>query len=602
MLNPRQLESELDRDLRKGAQAKRQESRRADLPFLEWTQEYTQIRSKPFSLEGHAYLEELYRVVHPYIVFQKAAQVCISTRCLNESFYLADQRGSKVLYYLSTDNDSYDFSNDRINIAIDDSPYLQEQVDVRERGRDNVGLRHIGRGSIFCRGMFTRRKVKAVDGDMLVMDELDEADQANKRFAMDRILHSDLQFVRELSQPSIPDYGISESFGLTDQRYWHMQCASCGEWACFELNLDERDGQMIPRHFLPVPERASWAAAGQKFYRACLHCEKPLDVSKGEWVALCPQVTQRRGYQVSQLYRQLPMVGYADPADWIMEQLTSARKTMDKARAVISIIGVPYAGDRAPITDAVLDNCEGEDGFHEKGHGCIMGIDQGDELHIVIGRPVGEDRVQVVHVEHTNEWRRIPYLIRLFNVRCGVGDAMPNKQSMKGIAWSTSIPFYIQYFAGATLQEGEEGEGARTVRKVTVDRTESLDETTDALKSCDIILPKMQRLTGDSLRVYELFRAQCKTLVKDLVEDAKGVMRWEYKKRVPNHFGMALNSMRIASDIRRGVRVDYGQLDTSGVKRSAATVDEVTDDPNSWRAPSSELTRATAGILNEFAY
>lgn len=552
-MNPARMRDALQADVA-AQKANAPSSAGEPLPFLEWCERHIRIRDQAFSLEGHEYLRELYTCDHPYLVRRKAAQIGNSLRDLLEALYLAEIRAAKALYYLSTDQDAYDFSNDRVNIAIDESQHLQELVDERERGRDNVGLRHIGRGSLFCRGMFTRRKVKAVDADVLYFDELDEADQTNKRFAQDRILHSALGWVREASQPSIPDYGIDETFQLTDQRYWHLKCPGCGQWTCMDLELEERNGMEIPRHCLPAPKDATWYRPGQRHYRGCLKCAAPLDMAKGQWVALYPSRPERRGYQISQLYRDRPVPEYADPADWMMAELTGARKTMDKTRGTISILGRPYAGDRAPVTDRVLDLCEGDEGFLPGAQGCYMGVDQGDMLHITIGRDGDDGRPQVVYLETTEDWRRLAALAALFKVRCFVIDAMPNKRSAKDVCLSPGMPrhSYIQYFTGSTMTKGEEGERGRAVRTVKVDRTESLDETTGTLRAGGLQLPSMKKLGGEQLKTYELFRAQCKMLVKDLVEDdkkGKGVAHWEYKKRVPNHFGMALNSMLIAREL-----------------------------------------------------
>lgn len=521
--------------------------------FMAWCQEHIRVRDEAWSLKAHEYLREPYEVAttHPHIVFEKAAQVGGSMLVLLAAFYACDRWAAKVLYYLSTDQDAFDFSNDRTNILIDESPHLAQLVAERDRGRDNVGLRHIGRGTLFCRGMFTRRKVKAVDGDVLILDELDEADQRNKKFAFDRLLHSKLQHVRELSQPSIPDYGIDETFSRSDQRFWHLKCPACGRYTCLELALEERDKRPVPVAFRPVPKGATWAKPGQRYYRACLHCEAPMDMSKGEWVARHP--TQPiRGYHLSQLYTQIPAVGYADPADRIMEEILSARKTDERMRVTISLIGFPYAGDRQPITDGVLNAAEGDRGFADTAAESYIGVDQGDALHVVIGEPVG-DRLRVIHAEITDDWGRLPALATTFNARALVIDALPNKHDAKSvckeIGQKPGRKAFIQYFRDTPLKRDEEGEGARAVPKVTVDRTESLDETTKALREGEILLPAMVKLSPEDLRVYERFRAQCRMLVKDLEETAQGVKRWAYKRGVPNHFGMALNSMRIAREL-----------------------------------------------------
>lgn len=550
------------------------------LEFIEWCCKHIKIRGVAWSLKHHEYLEELYKALidHPYVVIEKAAQVGVSTAVLLACFYQCDDRGVKAIYYLSTDDDADDFSQDRINLAIDDSEYLQEIVKERKRARDNVGLRHVGRGSLFCRGMFTKRKVKSVDADILVLDELDEADQENKQFALDRIMHSSLQHVRELSQPSIPDYGIDETFSRSDQRYWHLKCPACKKYTCLELALEERDKRPVPVAIKPVPKNATWTKPDQRWYRACLHCEAPLDMARGEWVSKHP--SQRiRGYHMSQLYTQIPAAGFADPADKLMEAILGAHKTRERLRVSVSIIGFPYAGDRQPITDEVLDKAEGDQGFAEGAVDGYMGVDQGDLLHVAIGVPA-RDGLRVAHLEVTDDWGRLLELARNFGVRVMAIDALPNKHDAKGIckaleALPGSRKGFIQYFRDTPIKREEEGEGARAVKKVTVDRTESLDETTRALQEQDILLPAMAKLSPQQLRTYEIFRAQCKMLVKDLEESASGVTRWVYKSKVPNHFGMALNSMRIAREISPyAAYYDLGAAneDGGGSREGAGTV------------------------------
>lgn len=540
------------------------------LSLVDWAHKHIMLRNKPFSFERHEYLEEIYAKKHPYKVFEKAAQVAISTYTLIEAFYLCDTLGAKVLYYFPTDADISDFSTDRAGSMIEESPHLTELLGLRGRGKDNVGLKHIGRGSLFFRGMFTKTKVKAVDGDALVFDELDEANQEHKAFGRDRILHSELQWIRELSQPSIPDYGIDVEFQNSDQRYWHLRCPACGKWTCLELETSQNErGIPIPLNFLRVPwKKAGFHfAEGQKWYRGCLKCSTPLDMSRGKWIAKRPSVKNRRGYHISQLYTQIPSVDFPDPADKIMDILLSARKTMDKLHAVISIIGFPYAGDRAPVTDGVLDACEGEHGLESDAEYAYMGIDVGDVLHVVVGTLLpDEEKIRIHWMEETEDWGRLDFLIQTHNVICCVIDAMPYKASAKRFARSFSGQVHIQYFGGDTVKTGEEGEDDQAVPKVRVDRTESLDDTTQMLRDGDFVLPSMARLDAGDARTFDTFRAHNKMLVKDVVENSAGVKKFQYKTNVPNHFGMALNSLRIATEISPYQKFDYV---SAGRRRSA---------------------------------
>ena len=537
-------------------------------PLCEWAGEHISLRGKPFSFDGHEYLREIYEQQHPYKVFEKAAQVAISTYTLIEAFWLCESLGAKVIYYFPTDVDISDFSNDRADPMIEESPHLTSLMGNRSRGKDNVGLKHVGRGSVYFRGMFTKAKVKAVDGDALVFDELDEANQEHKAFGRDRILHSELQWIRELSQPSIPDYGIDVEFQNSDQRYWHLRCPGCGRWTCPDLETDVNErGIPVPLFLLPVPSKNGRFQDGQRWYRGCVKCGELLDMSAGQWVAKRPSAMERRGYHVSQLYTQIQPVDFPNPADKIMYILRTARKTMDKLRAVISILGFPYAGERAPVTDAILDACEGEHGLETDAEYAYIGIDVGDVMHIVVGTLMpDEERIRVHWMEQTEDWGRLDFLMQTHNVIAAVIDAMPYKASAKRFARAFPGQIHLQYFGGDTTKTGEEGEDDQAVPKVRVDRTESLDDTTQMLRDGDFILPSMARLDAGDSRTLDTFRAHCKMLVKDIVENSAGVKRFAYKTNVPNHFGMALNSLRIATEISPYQKFDYV---SAGRRRSA---------------------------------
>jgi len=220
-----------------------------------------------FSFKGHEYLEEIYKKQHSDEVIEKAAQVGISTYFLLKAFWLCDTCHAKVIYYFPTDSDVSDFSNDRAKPMIEGNEYLSSKMSEI----DNVGLKQIGDSSIYFRGMFSKTRVKSVDADYIILDELDEAKQDHKEFARDRILHSALCWMAQLSQPSIPDYGIDAEFKLSDQRFWHLKCPSCGHWNCLEETFPEC-------FFERKPSDPKYPA--EKYYRGCIKCAAELDMSR----------------------------------------------------------------------------------------------------------------------------------------------------------------------------------------------------------------------------------------------------------------------------------------------------------------------------------
>ncbi|MBA7645175.1 hypothetical protein ES703_52928 [subsurface metagenome] len=523
-----------------------QTQRRTKRELLDWIA-YHKIhiqagtRVIPFSLDDHEYLREIYEDQHPHQVFRKAAQMCISVKHVLEALWMCDQFSLKVLYYFPTDGDVEKFGDDRLTPIIKHTPYLDSRVQEakEEGGVYNKGLKHIGSSSIYMRGMVTRRAVKTVDADFLILDELDECDQRNLEYAYDRVMHSPLQWKRELSQPSLTGFGIDRSFEESDQKFWMLKCPACGEYNCLEENF--------PQNFMRVSSKIT-ERTGQKYYRGCLKCAAPLDMSAGEWVAEYPG-RDKRGYQVSQCYTQICPQGVADPADQIMREYHSARKPRQKERFQNSRRGYSYGGERQPITNKVLDACEAEYRMGpDAGLPTGIGIDVGDTKHIFVrGHNPITDKPRILWIESFDEWTRAAEIIRMFGEPPFVVDALPYKDSATTLVRIFPNKGYIQYFKEHEVLK-EEGEGKKKVDVIHVDRTESLDITTGEFVECGIEIPSMRLHDGPQLIAITEFRKHMKNLVSDIIERPNGAKVRIFKTNVDNHYGMAANSARIAEE------------------------------------------------------
>ena len=341
-----------------------------------------------------------------------------------------------------------------------------------------------------------------------------------------------------LSQPSIPNYAIDLDFSRSDRRHWHLICPACNARTCLELELDESEKLPIPKNIIRVPAGAKWAISGQKYYRACRDCRAPLDMSRGEWIPQNPG-SAIRGYHVSALYSQIRSPMHADRADQIMDEILVARTTRERMRVVVSIFGFPYGGERQPVTDAALAAAEGDQGFFT-GKNAYIGIDQGDVLHVVVGEDDEGGGVRIAGLYITDSWDEVKKIFTSHTARGLAGDALPNKSEMKKIARETGG--HIVYFAGDEMRVGKEDD----VKKITINRTEALDEAVRVIVDRGVILPSRTQLDVQELSIYETFCAHAKMLVKNIEENARGVARWHYAANVENHFGMALAYMILA--------------------------------------------------------
>lgn len=532
--------SSLDRVIKSFANVQTQ--KRTIRPLLDWIAHYNiHLRpGVPFSLKGHEYLREIYNHGKPDedraedLSFEKGAQVGISTVCVMDCLCNADQLKIKIGYYFHTDDAVRDFGDDRLDPLINNNDYLRGRVQEskEEGGVYNKGLKQIGHSTAYFRGMEKLGKVKTIDLDLEYLDELDEANQKHVQFAKDRLMHSPLQWKVELSQPSLPDFGIDKSFADSDQRFWLLKCPSCGEYNCLEENF--------PRNFYRAKDR-------EGYYRGCLKCASPLDMSAGEWVAKYPG-RKKRGYHLSQLYTSIVPAGHVDPSDKIMAEYFAARLSSEKERFTISRLGFPYGGTRQPVTDEVLDRCEAQYVMGpQAGPATGLGIDVGDMKHLVVrGKNPVNGKPRILWVESFEDWERAGKIIEMFFRPFFIVDAMPYKDSAKELVRSFPGRGMIQYFKSVERRSAE-GLDEKEVPVMQVDRTESLDNTTGEFKDGLIEIPSLALANPEQRKELEDFRAHLKALIADEETDRNGNKRRIYKSNT-NHYGMAANSARIAEE------------------------------------------------------
>ncbi len=498
--------------------------------MLEWVMQNIRIKVgrswQPFSLKDHEPLREIYtQPKPPREVYRKAAQMAISTYAFLKSVYLGVKYGSNTSYFFPTDEDIADYVQDKANPIIENSELLSSLQGPSLT--DNVGLKQFGKFSIYFRGVFSKRKVKSISIDHGVMDEVDESNQENLQFAEDRLLHSSDPAITKLSQPSEDDFGIDADFKESDSRFFGVKCG-CGFW-----NFPDKT---FPDCLI---------TKGNNVYIGCVKCSRKLNMSTGVWVAEFP----KRSKDIVGRHLSHLLFEHISAAE-IKRRYESATTLIQKKNFSISILGQPFSTvNSKPITDDVLRAAQRLYSADSHTRFTFWGMDVGDKCHLVFMQP-HENRLRVtdfIEMPADNE-KAIIDAVEQRGGYCGVIDAMPYKTLAKNIARHFQGRVYINYYKGDTLKTGEEGQGEFAVPRVTVNRDESLDETTESLRDVRIELPDPKRMPADKITAYEVFKSQLKMLIKEGV-DKGGINEIHYKKKVPNHYGMALNYARIASEV-----------------------------------------------------
>ena len=486
------------------------------------------LDGRPFSFAGHAYLRQLYNDTASHIVLSKAAQVGGTVWALLRSVHSC-LVGLSVGYYFPTRTDAIELSKSRVAPLLAENPFLRRLM----QDTDAAGLKRLGDAYLYLRGMQSTVGMKSIPLDMIVFDELDEAEPAAKAMAKERLAHSSYKRIIELSNPSLPDYGIDEAFQRSDQRHWTMHCAACGAWTALDREFPTKLGQEV-RVLLPREDGT--------VYRACPKCAAELDTEQGEWVGDYPGRTTH-GYQISQLFSSL-----VDPGEILREY----RTTRFPDRFFNLKVGIAWADlERRLDIGTVLSLCGDEPMEAEAGQGrYTLGVDTGRDLHCVVLRQHQGTR-RLVHLGTCSAFEELDALLQRFRIDRCVIDGLPETHATREFArrnsWRVSMCFFNEHQRGAPKWDAD-------ALTVLVNRTEALDASRTAIREKQVVLPRQSPL-------LEEFAKHLAADAKVLDEDADtGVKKYRYVRTGADHYSLAFTYAWLGLEKPSGLIYDPSQI------------------------------------------
>ena len=499
-----------------------------NVSFLEYCREHIILdsgqRYDPINRQCMKEIFEAYNQVS-HLTITKGAQTGFSTMAIAHTLYMVDIHERNEIYYLPTDKFAKDFGVTRFDPYIDRSTYLRDSV----KGTDQAGLKQIGTHFLYLRGLFSKTGAISIPADEIKFDEVAMINPENMELAQDRISASDLAWQKYFSVALFPEDGIDELYQQSDMRKWLVRCSGCRREAAveedFPVNFAKKDGMVL---------------------LVCVKCGKTLDVNAGRWVAEHPD-TDRRVYRVPQLI----VPGLNLDLIWNRWQ-TAKDKPSKRATFRRSTLALPDSGNMQPVSPEALARVEAASNYWWQDRSdeiTGVGIDIGDTAHVAVAAPYRDDGMRLLaffEVDVEDAVALVEASEDRYNMGALVVDAMPYKTEAKRIVRVLKkARGYIQYFKGDDIKEGVEGMDDRAVNKITADRDESLDETTDLFATVPplALLPKPRNVQEEL--IYKTVKVHLLKLVKEEIGEG-GDKKICYKKNVPNHFGMAINSARIA--------------------------------------------------------
>lgn len=513
------------------------------------------LENKRWKVDSRKWIKEIYNAVNPYwiekndnlprkMVLMKPTQIGMSTMALTKMFHFVDNWSTRIMYTLPRQQDVLDMVGTRVDPMLANSAHLKSLV----RKPDSTRVKAFGNSFIFFMELSVEPRM--MPADALYIDEVDLSDMVNMGTALNRMDDSQWKLLYQFGTPTVPNYGIDGLYYQTDMRRWLVKCPSCNTWQ----NLDwEKNLRIVGIHSDP-----------DDVFFGCKKCNHNLTleiIQEGQWVPEVPKKSDEHlGYHISQMMTHDPMVLYKHFRDPMQSLQEFYRKRLGK----------PYTrGSGSLVEEDFLGNCFSEGNIFEsysaeKGARYYMGVDQGNELQVIVAK-VPQDKTQpiIVHSEvvpFDKGFSRIGELMNLFKITKAVIDGDPNRHPVRDlqkefparVVMADYAKINVRFKASAQIKGKP-----KLITNVAIHRTEALDDIVDSVQGGWWRFPGMA--TNLDPRIATIIDQAC-SMRRD-IEVKKNTQGSEdevviWRKLGPDHFMHCLVYLKTAVDLgkKKGMR------------------------------------------------
>jgi len=386
------------------------------------------LRGDAMVFSDKPYLVPIYKDNAQEIVLQSSVQTGKSEFLIIAALSYAEL-GMQVLYAFPTIELRNLFVANRIDNQIARIPYYQEQMQIAPRSSDARGLKNYGKGAIFFGGSNSGTTFIEKPLDVIIADELDRFDLNNYAKADDRLTASPHKIKYEASNPTVDKFGIHRRFLQSDQRLWKIQCPSCNVWQAMDWfkNVVEQYSDNMYR--LKDREWNEFEKRDINMY--CRKCDGLLErfTHRSAWI---PKHFGKdvHGYHIHQMLSSYVSIR----SMWRKFQLGTESDT-DMQVFYNSMLGLTFAGAGSKLTDDALNKCKENYSMPVSlQEPCVMGIDVGKKLHIVVRQILPGEETRLVYAGTAREFEEIDYLFSRFKIVGYCVDARPETRKSTELA------------------------------------------------------------------------------------------------------------------------------------------------------------------------
>jgi hypothetical protein len=494
-----------------------------------WVETYLKTENGlPFTFRDHVYQIEPLLIDHPRISIRKATQRGWTLLMMCKLLYAMTHGRVPVgaITLFPSDVSVGNFSQTRW------TPLLQENAYHLARfvkSTNNIHNRRVCKANLMFRGGKMTQRIGGVmdessalrsdPADVLIEDEKDLIPPAATAEALKRLDHSLLKWHWDLSNPTIPNYGIDTAFLEGDQRYWMCRCEGCNQWWAPDIEF---------------PGICRRDPAG-KVHLACLKCEKPLNVNSGQWVAKLPDRSKDHvSYHDSHVCSTRTdlsrlLKDYESPPDGNLSNVMRFD------------LGLPYLDASLGFSSSqVLLCCDRNRPMALSSRiRTAFGVDVGKQLHCVVGYRQADDSYHVLALILAKNWAELAAAMQAYSCEVASIDNEPELHEAREFQRrQRSREIWLSDYGVATGPAAYD-HASRIVR---VNRNEILDHTHYLIVTAGkLLLPAVCAMVED-------FAAQCANDVKVVnKKPGTGDAIVSYIERGPDHWRHAFANFVLAA-------------------------------------------------------
>jgi hypothetical protein len=440
-------------------------------------------KNERLTLRGHLYLRDIYTDESDVMALQKSTQCGISEWLIVTTFTECEA-GRSVFYVLPTYDLKNRFVQNRFDTSVQYTSYYQQLIKNAgsQKSAESVSLKRIATGAVTFAGSNTPNPFTEFPADTYIVDEKDRCDMGNVVMGEERLSHAIHKKKIYVSNPTIPEFGISEDYDASDLKKWHIRCSNCDKWIVPDFlkhvvaQVDETRWRVLDKDW----DSSNFITRLKDPMPICPHCNKPFDrFADGEWIP--ERKSFISGYHINKMFSS---------NNTLTEVLERFNKGLSNDTVMTRVyngdLGLPFVAKGAKIDIEMLNQCIAQyqmsSGY--TGGPCVMGIDVGTNLNITVGELLSNGMLKLVHAsEEPQEYEDVVALFRKFDIKCFVIDAHPEMRFSKKL-----VTNFVGFMCTVNASSKELSVDANG-KSISVMRTPALDAVKEAILLRNLILP-----------------------------------------------------------------------------------------------------------------